>query len=74
MFKFYAILTNEKGNTLVKGFENASTRLETEVAAEEYAKVNGFKFMSVYPVQNKRKQGQVLTKNSKQRRATLGHR
>lgn len=74
MYKFYAILANEKGSTLVKGFENATTRLETEIAAEEYAKVNGFKFLNVYPVQNKGKQGQVLTKSSKERRAELGHR
>ncbi|MBT2759968.1 hypothetical protein [Paenibacillus sp. ISL-20] len=74
MYNFYAILVNEKGSTLVKGFENATTRLETEIAAEEYAKLNGFKFLSVYPVQNKGKQGQVLTKSSKERRATLGHR
>ncbi|MCM3257099.1 hypothetical protein M3664_04790 [Paenibacillus lautus] len=74
MYNYYAILVNEKGSTLVKGFENATTRLETEAAAKEYAKENGFKFLSVYPVQNKRKQEQVLTKNSKHRRTTLGHR
>lgn len=74
MYNYYAIPVNEKGSTLVKGFENPTTRLETEAAAEEYAKVNEFKFLSVYPVQNKRKQGQVLTKNSKHRRTTLGHR
>lgn len=74
MFKFYAILANEKGSNAVKGFENAETRHETEMAAEEYAKANGLKLLSVYPVQNHKKQGQVLTKRSKHRRATLGHR
>ncbi|WP_431785912.1 hypothetical protein [Paenibacillus lactis] len=74
MYKFYAILANEKGTNVVKGFENAETRLDTEIAAEEYAKANGLKFLNVYPVLTQRKQGQVLTKHSKHRRATLGHR
>lgn len=74
MFKFYAILENENGGSVVKGFEYADTRIATELAAEEFAKHNGMKVVNVYPVNNNRKQESVLTKNSKHRRATLGHR
>ncbi|MFI2856926.1 hypothetical protein ACH6EH_07270 [Paenibacillus sp. JSM ZJ436] len=70
---FYAIVINEKGTNMV--MDNLPTdRHGATVAAEEYAKRNRLTVQGVYPVKQQQKQGQVLTKNSKQRRATLGHR
>ncbi|MGM1044751.1 MAG: hypothetical protein ACQEXX_01255 [Bacillota bacterium] len=70
---FYAILTNDKGTKMVKG-ELPADRLGAANVAAEYAKLNKLTVQGIYPALNHRKQGQVLTKNSKHRRATLGHR
>lgn len=70
---YYAILSNDKGVSLVVDNLPAD-RLGATNAAEELAKRNKLNVKGVYPVRNKLKQGQVLTKNSKQRRAKLGHR
>ncbi|MNH66457.1 hypothetical protein D3C73_184880 [compost metagenome] len=70
---FYATATNKNGVHVV--IENLPTSRHLAVkAAETHAKKNELKLDGVYLDKKKQKQNNTLTKFSKERRKTLGHR
>lgn len=65
---FYAIATNEHGETKVVGNLLSTSRIGAKLEAVEYCKKNNLDFQTLIPVKGTGRQGSILTKMTPEKR------